>query len=155
MGAYRAALPSMPLVFVYGSLMNARSRESTIGFPVPARRATLRPAAGLHRGWTFRSAPHRMTCLGVHRDPTRAARPVRGMVLRVDAPTLARLDQREQGYDRITLAPAHVHLEGDAALEKEDGEIVYTYAVRHPRAPCAAFPVTSRYRALCKKREET
>ena len=149
----------MPLVFVYGSLMNARSRESTIGFPVRARRATLRPAAGLHRGWTFRSAPHRMTCLGVHRDPTRAARPVRGMVLRVDAATLARLDVREQGYDRITLAPAHVQLEGPghgaAALEKEDGAVIYTYAVRRPQAPCAAFPVTDRYRALCKKREET
>ena len=145
----------MPLVFVYGSLMNARSRESTIGFPVRARRATLRPAAGLHRGWTFRSAPHRMTCLGVYRDPTRAARPVRGMVLRVDAPTLARLDQREQGYDRITLAPAHVQLEGDGAAAAPDGEAVYTYAVRRPQAPCAAFPVTDRYRALCKKREET
>ena len=146
----------MPFLFVYGSLMNARSREDTIGFPVRARRATLAPAAGLHRGWSFRSRPHRMTCLGVHHDPTQPAPPVRGMVLDVDGRTLARLDVREQGYERITLAPAHVRLEGRGRGALEDtGEIVYTYAVRHPRAPCAAFPVTDRYRALCRQREET
>lgn len=142
----------MPCLFVYGSLMNAISRESTIGFPVRARRATLLPAARLHRGWTFRSARHRMTCLGLHHDPHRPARPVRGMVLWVDAPTLARLDVREEGYDRITLAPAHVRLDNNT-IEMDD--VLHAYAVRQPQAPCAAFPVTARYRALCRRREET
>ncbi len=143
----------MPRLFVYGSLMNARSREDTTGRPVRARRAALRPAAHLRLGWSFRSARHRMTCLALYPDP-HSTMSVDGMVLWVDDAMLAKLDVREEGYERIRVSPHHIQM--DAASHDHDHSAdVYTYVIRQPAPPTPAFPVTARYRALCSERQET
>ena len=140
-------------LFVYGSLMNARSREFTLGRAVRARRATLDAAARYHLRWCFRSRRLAMTSLGIYRDARCHAVPVPGMVLWVTEADLRRLDAREEGYTRVKVPRARVILE-DARAGPGDND-VFTYSVDVPMKPCPEFPITARYLALCSQRIES
>ena len=144
-------------LFVYGSLMNARSRESTLGHSVRARRATLDAAAQYHLRWCFRSRRLSMTSLGIYQDAQCHAVPVPGMVLWVTAADLRKLDEREEGYTRVTLARQHVILEDvlGAWPPGNEDQGVLTYAVAAPAKPCPEFPITARYLSLCAERVES
>ena len=139
------------LLFVYGSLMNAPSRKQTLGRQVRARRAALRPRARARVRWCFRSARHRMPCLGAQVGGAAAGEAVAGMVLWLNREDLAALDVREEGYDRINLPRGSVCDHNNAPLDAD----VQIYAVRAPHPPTAEFPITPAYRQLCSARMET
>ena len=142
------------LLFVYGSLMNAQSRERTLGRPVRAVRASLAPAAEYHLRWCFHSSEHSMTSLGIYRDSDCRSIWIPGMVLWVTDADLQKLDKREKGYTRTVLNGKHV-VEEDAQRSWMRTESVFTYVVDAPARPCRAFPITARYLSLCAERVES
>jgi gamma-glutamylcyclotransferase (GGCT)/AIG2-like uncharacterized protein YtfP len=130
----------MPLLFVYGSLMNHASRAATLGRDVRAERAAV--TRGYSTGWWFRSHRYCMTCLGMMEDAASAS-PVEGMLLDVDDADFDALDAREAGYTRATLPP-------HAAPTAAAGAPVQTYLVMRKEHPTSDFPITARYRRLCE-----
>ena len=140
--------------------MNARSRESTLGRTVRARRATLDSAARYHLRWCFRSRRLGMTSLGIYRDARCHPVPVPGMVLWVTEADLRKLDVREEGYTSVRVPRARVILEDARAAWPGPGTNgaapdVFTYAVDAPSRPCPEFPITARYLQLCSERIES
>jgi len=124
-------------VFGYGSLVSPASAARTIGRRVvPGIDAAPAELRGYLRRWNYGSLTQRGTwsrdgdlvrglvvALGLEPD---ADATCAGVVLRVDADELARLDQREAGYDRTDVT-ALVGVEAPDAFV--DGRVV-TYVPR-------------------------
>lgn len=130
----------MPLLFVYGSLMNCASRTKTLGHDARATVATIPRRYSV--GWWFRSHEHRMTCLGMMEDAA-SMEPIRGMLLDVRDDDFAALDVREVGYVRVTLPP-------DVSPPEAAGRPVQTYLITSKQEPTVEFPITERYKRLCE-----
>lgn len=114
-------------VFGYGSLVNPATHSY-----VQTRPAILN---GWRREWRhFIDTPdHKTVSLTVKRDPNYR---IAGLIAFVPAADCAALDQREKGYDRITLTHAE--------LSHNDAKIVL-YQSQAPRDGASSHPILQSY----------
>ena len=128
----------MPIVFAYGSLLNAASRRATLGADVPWSRACVRPSWGYKRAFNVRGEGEtEEVYLGL--APSSPGQCVPGVLLHVTPAELARLCRRERYY-------RPVRVPHDALDPPTHGVVTFYPLARHtlavPRAP------SRRYRRL-------
>ena len=131
------------LIFGYGSLMDRRSRCSTIPdatFAIPAY------VKGLARSWNMRSqrSPSTMTYLGATFIATKECN---GVLFKTPNTALKNLDRRERNYQRERLDPNQIRLL-DTSAEVPDGDI-WVYISPSEKAPDASFPIVQSYLDIC------
>jgi hypothetical protein len=96
-------LPAQPTQFIfgYGSLINAASRNSTVGRVVPAIPVRVSAAFGYLRAWDDRSSSG-FTALGLRKpNANESASTINGVLYPVEGGDMAKYDIREQGYKRV------------------------------------------------------
>lgn len=90
-------------VFGYGSLINAASRDSTAGGPVPAVPVRVSSAFGYVRVWNDR-APSGFTAPGLRRaGPREHAMTINGVVYAIEGEDMSSFDALEKGYVRVEI----------------------------------------------------
>jgi len=121
-------------LFGYGSLINSFSRAQT-GFSEQPLAVTVR---GWRREWNIRASGSRCTVVGM----IRADGCCNGVLVRVPASQLACFDQREAGYERVSIPAEQIdfHQPGDAV----DGP-VWGYRPGQTRRACRHYPVVQSY----------
>ncbi len=122
-------------VFGYGSLINAESRARTgrSGATIPVR------VHGFQRSWNVVDRAARLTFLGIVR---REESVTNGILVTIPSADLPRFDQREAGYTRIQIDPAHVvGLEGEPVSQ----ETIWIYIPNEPGRPSTDYPIAQSY----------
>lgn len=101
----RVAASDLPTQFLigYGSLIDAESRAGTAGARLEAAPVRVSADFGWRRVWNL-LAGSGFTALGLEAGGANApAETINGVLFPVDAPTLAKFDRREMGYDRVAV----------------------------------------------------
>ncbi len=104
-------------VFGYGSLINKKSRDSTLGLHTPCFFVRLKPSFRHCRVWNFHSQTG-FTALGICPTSKESRAGINGVLVRVKGrAALERLDHREKGYQRRELSAEHIVYIGEGKPE--------------------------------------
>lgn len=128
----------MHCLFGYGSLICADSRSRT-GVSSTAAPVEL---SGIARRWSVPVPSYRATAVGAHEDATSRCN---GVVFVVDDDNLARFDQREQGYRRISIDWANVQPLGSQAQPLPIEFPLWAYVGHSAETPLPNRPIMQTY----------
>tara|TARA_Y100000310_G_C20655992_1_gene801992 strand:+ start:284 stop:898 length:615 start_codon:yes stop_codon:yes gene_type:complete len=124
-------------LFGYGSLINKESRLRTAktGEAVPVR------VAGLQRAWNYHNPRRKRNVLGATFVEGSTCN---GVIVEVSQENLEKLDERENGYDRMELKAENISILGEGEINLTEGKF-WVYIPKEPKAPCENSPIQQSY----------
>jgi cation transport regulator ChaC len=120
-------------IFGYGGLILPEGRTITLGAEVEAVPAVV---SGYERYWGFQAPQYHLTTVALRlNNETTCA----GVLFPVTPDQLARLDLREEGYDRVELSREQIRVLRPQAFVSQGA--VYTYVAKTDGRPTAENPI--------------
>ncbi len=144
----RVGASDLPTQFLigYGSLIDADSRAGTAGARLEAVPMRVSADFGWRRVWNL-VAGSGFTALGLEAGRTdAAAETINGVLFPVDAPTLAKFDRREAGYDRVLVPNALI--QSLSWMRLPEAGMVWIYVPKpgaRTSVPDAGHPIVQSY----------
>ena len=128
----------------YGSLVNPRSQERTLGEPVPSVPIRISHEFGYRRVWNYKITDM-STALGIEKTSPDYADTINGVIFPVVGDDLEALDIRERNYDRIEVPWEFIQSVGWMRLPSEGTVWMYIPKEESVQQPTLKEPIIQSY----------